>query len=188
MDILNEGAGRLAVALARRALLEMVGRETGPLPPLPLVFKEHRGVFVTLNHDGELRGCIGFPYPVMPLSEALRKAAVAAAREDPRFLPVGPEEVDDIRLEVTVLSVPQPLICEPEDRPDHIIVGTHGIIITGQQTGGLLLPQVATEYNWDAITFLNHTCMKAGLPSRCWRSAETEVMIFEGQVFLEQVQ
>jgi uncharacterized protein (TIGR00296 family) len=188
MDVLNEEAGRLAVVVARSALRKMAGRETEPLPALPPVFEEHRGVFVTLNRDGELRGCIGFPYPVMPLAEALSKAAVAAAREDPRFRPVAPDEVDRITLEVTVLSVPQPLTCEPADRPDHVVVGTHGIIITGHQTGGLLLPQVATEYGWDAITFLDHTCMKAGLPPGCWQSAETEVLIFEGQVFPEQVQ
>ena len=70
-------------------------------------------------------------------------------------------------------------------RLDHVVIGKHGLIIRGMGTSGLLLPQVATEYRWDAQTFLDHTCMKAGLPAGCWKSPQVEVLTFEGQIFTE---
>ena len=77
------------------------------------------------------------------------------------------------------------MIGEPGKRPEKIEVGRHGLIVRGRGTSGLLLPQVATEYGWDSTTFLDHTCIKAGLPERCWTNANVEVLTFEGQIFTE---
>lgn len=183
MELLTEEEGVMALRLARGAIEYVIAKKPKPALKLPSVFGEKRGVFVTLTRSGELRGCIGLPYPVMPLSQAIEHAATAAATEDPRFPPVGKEELPRIAVEVTTLTVPVPLNGAPEDRPDQVVVGRHGLIVRGMGTSGLLLPQVATEYGWDAKTFLDHTCMKAGLPNRCWTYPTVEVLTFEGQIF-----
>ena len=185
MQLLTDDEGTMAVRSARAAIEHAVAkRPVKPRDQAP-VFFEKRGVFVTLTKSGSLRGCIGFPYPVMPLGEAIVHAAGAAALEDPRFPPVTKDELTTITLEVTILTVPEPLESEPAKRPQHVIVGKHGLIVRGMDTSGLLLPQVATEYGWDAKTFLDHTCMKAGLSERCWTSKNVEILTFEGQIFSE---
>ncbi|MEN6443904.1 MAG: TIGR00296 family protein [Methanoregula sp.] len=181
--MLTNEEGELACALARDAIEHAVSKKPATSIPLTPVFEENRGVFVTLTKQGQLRGCIGFPYPVMPLGDAIRQAAVAAALEDPRFPPVQKDEVGSLAFEVTVLTVPHQLACEPEDRPAHVKTGRHGLIVRGRGTSGLLLPQVATEYGWDSPTFLSHTCQKAGLPGACWKDKHVEVLTFEGQIF-----
>ncbi|TAJ43813.1 TIGR00296 family protein [Methanofollis fontis] len=186
MFALTRDEGETAVRLARTALETELRGQTFTLPPLPPVFSEQRGVFVTITRDGDLRGCIGLPYPVMPLSEGIVHAALSAAREDPRFPPVRPAELPDIRIDLTVLSVPEPLECAPDRRADHVEVGRHGLILSGQGRSGLLLPQVATEYNWNAREFLDHTCLKAGLSPGCWTDPEVAVATFEGQIFSEE--
>ncbi len=184
--MLTAEEGTLAIRLARSALEHTIGKKPDPKPRLTPVFSAKRGVFVTLTRNGELRGCIGLPYPVMPLGEAIGYAARSAALEDPRFPPVSSDELPVIDLEVTVLTVPVPLLCEPAERPAHVEVGKHGLIIRGMGMSGLLLPQVATEYGWDSTTFLDHTCSKAGLPGKCWTSGNIELMTFEGQIFSEK--
>lgn len=185
MQLLTEQEGTLAVRLARATIEHAVAGRAEPSRALPPVFNEKRGVFVTLTKAGSLRGCIGFPYPLIPLGDAIAQAAVAAAREDPRFPPVTGSELGTLSLEVTILTVPEPLNTDPARRPDQVIVGKHGLIIRGMGTSGLLLPQVATEYGWDARTFLDHTCVKAGLHPGCWTGSNIEVLRFEGQIFSE---
>lgn len=186
MAVLSEEEGKLAVRIARGSIeIHLAGRQIPEIPDLPPVFDENRGVFVTLKREGVLRGCIGIPYPVMPLSEALKQAAIASATEDPRFMPVSADEFDGIEIEVTVMTPPEPLLCLPAERPSRIEAGRHGLIVSGRGRSGLLLPQVATEYGWDERTFLDHTCMKAGFPSGCWERSEIEVKTFEGQIFHE---
>lgn len=186
MDLLTAYEGLMAVSLARGAIEHKLAKLQVPSLALTPVFKEKRGVFVTLTKAKELRGCIGFPYPVMPLGEAIGHAAVAAAVEDPRFPPVGKDELASIRLEVTILTAPLPLEGTPDTRPDKIKVGRHGLIVRSGTKSGLLLPQVATEYGWNSMTFLDHTCMKAGLPARCWTSETVDLFTFEGQIFCEK--
>lgn len=183
MELLTNDEGRTATRLARAALIHAVtGRKETPDNLAP-VFAEKRGVFVTLTKHKDLRGCIGFPYPYLPLADAIRQAAMAAALEDPRFRQVQAHELPDMELEVTVLTVPEPLAAAPSGRPDAIVVGKHGLIVKGMGRSGLLLPQVAPEWGWDAKTFLNHTCEKAGLPAGCWKNPAVEVLTFEGQIF-----
>ena len=174
------------MALARQAMETAVRDERQTPPSLPPIFSEKRGVFVTLTERGELRGCIGLPYPVMPLAEAIREAAASAALRDPRFPPVEPADLPGIHVEVTVLSVPAPLTGPVGNRENCVRVGVHGLIAQGMGRSGLLLPQVATEYRWTACEFLDHTCVKAGLPPGSWRSPRVEVLTFEGQIFHEQ--
>jgi len=185
MQLLTNDEGAMAVRSARTAIEYVIAKRPKISQDLTPVFDEKRGVFVTLTKGGSLRGCIGFPYPVMPLGEAIVHAAKAAALEDPRFPPVTKDELAAISLEVTVLTVPEPLGGEPAKRPQKVIVGKHGLIVRGMGTSGLLLPQVATEYGWDARTFLDHTCIKAGLSERCWTSKNIEILTFEGQIFPE---
>ena len=184
--MLTAEEGTLTIRLARGALEHAVLKKPVIKLKLTPIFNAKRGVFVTLTRAGDLRGCIGLPYPVMPLGEAIEHAAKAAALEDPRFPPVSKEELSRIDLEVTVLTVPVPLLCEPAERPANIKVGKHGLIVRGMGTSGLLLPQVATEYGWDSTTFLDHTCSKAGLSGKCWTSKNVELMTFEGQIFSEK--
>jgi uncharacterized protein len=185
MKVLSAAEGARAVALARAALEAGVRGEKFVPPVLPDLFYEKRGVFVTLTEDGELRGCIGLPYPVRPLAEAIQEAAVSSALQDPRFLPVEPQDLPRIKVEVTVLSVPEPLEVPPEQMESCVKVGVHGLIVQGKRRSGLLLPQVATEYRWTSCEFLDHTCVKAGLPPGSWRSPDVQVLTFEGQVFHE---
>lgn len=185
MEMLSESEGRTALCLARKTISKHIGNrgtECGELSP---VFDEKRGVFVTLTEGGELRGCIGLPYPMLPLKEGIVEAARSASTSDPRFPPVSPAELDKIRLEVTILSTPGILECSPEERPKNIIIGRDGLIINGFGRSGLLLPQVATEYNMDPVEFLDHVCLKAGLPAGTWRSDDVEIMTFQGQIFTE---
>ncbi|MCQ8893894.1 MAG: TIGR00296 family protein [Methanolinea sp.] len=186
MEVLTPEEGRQAVRLARCVLEKRIGKRDVDLPPLPPRFSKKRGVFVTLTERGQLRGCIGFPTPVYPLGQAICEAAYAAAVQDPRFPPVRAEELPLLRVEVTVLSVPTPLTCRPDERPEKVLVGTHGLIVRGMGRSGLLLPQVPVEWGWNAREFLDHTCQKAGLPAGCWKTGAVEVLTFEGQIFSEE--
>ncbi len=186
--MLTKSEGELAVRLARRAIEECLkeGRETS-LDGLPKVFREKRGVFVTLNTrkaSKELRGCIGRPYPLMPLGESIVASAVNAARDDPRFLPVKPEEIDELSIEVTVLTIPELIKAKPEKLPEKIVIGRDGLIVVQGENTGLLLPQVAVEHGFDNIEFICQTCWKAGLPTDAWLQG-AKVYRFEGQIFEE---
>ena len=184
--------GKALVQLARQAIINYVERKQIIQSPNGISQKLRRksGVFVTLSTVKavrELRGCIGFPYPDEPLADATIKAAVHAATEDPRFEPITLDELkNSVAVEVTVLTPPQ--ILRVPDRtllPDLIKVGRHGLIVEGHGTSGLLLPQVATEWEWDASEFLTNCCLKAGLPPDFWLLDGTDVKVFEGEIFEE---
>ena len=186
MYLLSDKDGELALNIARLALEEAVAHRKAVFPDVPEIFTRKRGVFVTLTEADQLRGCIGFPQPVLPLGEGLIEATAHAALRDPRFYPVDETELSDIKVEVTILTVPEPLICPADERPKHIQTGKHGLIVQYGGYSGLLLPQVAEEFGWDSEEFLNQTCVKAGLPSKTWRDKECAILIFEGQIFSEK--
>lgn len=149
-------------------------------------FSANAGVFVTLNLQSNLRGCIGFALPDKKLYNALEDAAIAAATEDPRFPPVTSEELDQITFEVTVLTPPQEIKVEdPTEYPSKIKVGRDGLIVKSGFNSGLLLPQVPIEYGWNEEEFLGYTCEKAGLAKDFWKKKETKILKFEGIVFKE---
>jgi hypothetical protein len=146
------------------------------------------GVFVTLNKKNSLRGCIGYPTPIKKLSNGLIDAAIAAATEDPRFPPVNPNELDDVTFEVTVLTPPIEIkVNNPQEYLSIIKIGRDGIIVENSFTSGLLLPQVAKEYDWNVEEFLCHTCEKAGLDKNAWKVNSTKISKFEGIIFKEEL-
>ncbi len=150
-------------------------------------FSSNAGVFVTINHQSNLRGCIGYPLPEKKLFNALQEAAISAATEDPRFPSVAFEELDQITFEVTVLTPPQEIeVSDPQQYPSKVKVGRDGLIVKSGFNSGLLLPQVPKEYGWNEEEFLDHTCEKAGLPKEQWKEKDTKILKFEGIVFKEQ--
>jgi uncharacterized protein len=149
---------------------------------------DRQGVFVTLHgKDGELRGCIGFPMPVYALNMAIVEAARSAAFHDPRFPPVEEDELKDIMIEISVLTLPQPVKVErPSQYMEKIKIGEDGLIIEGAYGSGLLLPQVATENNFNVQTFLNCLCQKAGMGFNDWKDLKNKISKFQAIVFNEK--
>lgn len=164
--------------LARQSIESVLfGKDMPELRPTDLL-TEKRGAFVTLTRKGELRGCIGYIQPVLPLHETIKEMAVQAAFRDPRFNPLQKSEWKDIDIEISVLST----LKQIKDI-NEIEVGVHGIFIERGGYSGLLLPQVATEHHWDRIVFLENTCYKAGLPPDAWKSSDTNIYIFSADIF-----
>jgi len=179
-DDLRESQRQFLLGLAREAIsVRLSDRRTVAPETEDPILKEKRGAFVTLTKNGHLRGCIGYPLPIKPLAAAVAEMAVAAALEDPRFPPVQIEELEEIRIEISVLSLPVSV-----DDPKKVVVGRHGIIISKGSRKGLLLPQVPVEYKWDRETFLRHGCLKAGLSPDDWTHG-ARIEVFEAQVFHE---
>jgi len=170
---------KLLLELARYSIQTTIqkGRRLPTVESLSPILREKRGTFVTLWLE-ELRGCIGFPYPIKPLAEAVQEAAISAALQDPRFPPVRDEELSSIEIEISVLTIPKTI------EPRQVEVGVHGLIVSRGNRSGLLLPQVAMEYRWDAKTFISQTCVKAGLPEDAWKD-KANLYAFEAQVFSE---
>jgi hypothetical protein len=189
---LSQEDGKVLVELARSAIEAHVRGEKLRKSSWSSGFlSEERGVFVTLNTveqgPGRLRGCIGFPYPVRKLGEALQEAAIAAASEDPRFPPVRPGELGSIVVEVSVLTPPRPLEAKRRaDVQNMVRIGKDGLIVSRSYTSGLLLPQVATEFGFDQQEFLSQACLKAGLMPDAWLDQETKLHVFQAEVFTEK--
>lgn len=187
--MLDAREGELAIELARKTIEEYLknGRRLDPEGEnLPPVFQEPRGVFVTLNKKDDLRGCIGHPYPDSILQDALVDSAISAATCDPRFPEVISDELSSITIEVSILTPPEKIEASPQELPQLIEIGKHGLIVKQGFYQGLLLPQVAPENNFDAVDFLSHTCLKAGLSPDAWLTG-AEVYWFEGQIFSEEL-
>jgi uncharacterized protein len=157
------------------------GRPAPDLPEVPAVLLR-RGAFVTLEVDGELRGCLGRIAGDRALGEVVRSMAAAAAREDPRFPPVAPDELDAVRVEVSVLGELAPFAA---GGPIALVIGRDGLLVRRGRASGLLLPQVAAEQGWGPEEFLAATCRKAGLAEDAWREPGTECFTFQADVFGE---
>jgi len=170
------------LAVARRALETHFGSEAAPRSPEVNGLSERRGAFVTLRSGGELRGCIGHIADDLPLRDVVARMAVAAATEDPRFSPLGLAELPGVRIEISVLTPPQPLRHRDVTQ---IVPGRDGLVVQRGDRQGLLLPQVATEYEWDAEAFLAATCRKAGFATDAWRDPQTDILVFRAEVFGE---
>jgi uncharacterized protein len=169
---------RLLLDLAHRAIESALAKKPLDSTPPSEHLAEHRGAFTTLHVHSELRGCIGYVLPVSSLYQTIIDTARAAAFDDPRFQPVTIEEAAYLRIEISVLSPMRPI------RPDDVVVGKHGLLVTMGTRRGLLLPQVPLEWDWDRESFLAQTCIKAGLaPDACQRGAE--LFGFTAEVFGE---
>ncbi|MBW2971757.1 TIGR00296 family protein [Candidatus Woesearchaeota archaeon] len=177
--------GRKLLGLARKSIESYFSKKDVDFSAYKN-YSDKQGVFVTLNRKGRLRGCIGFPYPTLPLYQAVFEAARAAAFEDPRFNPVKKEELKDIDIEISVLTVPEEIEAKPEDRPKLVRIGKDGLIIQSTFGSGLLLPQVFTEYHCTPERALEMTCQKAGLPDDAWKDKENKVLRFQATIFSEK--
>jgi uncharacterized protein len=150
-------------------------------------YSSKRGCFVTLrDKQKSLRGCIGFPEPVYQLPKALTLSAISAATEDPRFPPVGENELAELTIEVSILTPPKILLVDdPRKYPEKIVIGKDGLILKWPFGSGLLLPQVPVEENWTPEEFLSNLSMKAGALPDQWLLPETQIEKFGAQVFEE---
>lgn len=146
------------------------------------ILKENRGAFVTIHKQGRLRGCIGYIQAIKPLYVTIQEMAEAAALNDHRFPPVSVDELEDLDLEISVLTPLRKI----EDA-NEIETGKHGIVLKKGFHQGVFLPQVATEQGWDRTTFLNEICFKAGIHDKnCWKEKDAEIFIFSAEVFEEE--
>jgi len=165
--------------------------------PIPTLIKEKftnkYGAFVTLNKYNEqgnpLRGCIGYIEPKYSLYEVIHRVSINSAIEDPRFPSVTYEEMDNLIIELSILTPPKLIeINVPDDYLNKIIIGRDGLIVEKGMRRGLLLPQVPIDHdrNWDVETFLSQTCIKAWLDSQAWKDLSTKVYSFQAILFEEK--
>ena len=180
--MLSENEATVLLSIARETIINLVlEQEYRPEPREEKALNERSGCFVTIKQDGELRGCIGSFQSERPLFQEIAGMAAASANKDPRFHPMEESELDNFSLEISVLSPLQKI----EDI-DEIEVGIHGIYLEKNFSRGVLLPQVATDYNWDRTTFLQQTCLKAGLPTNAWQGYDADIYIFSAQIIKEK--
>lgn len=178
-QLLSEKDQRELLQIARQSIEANLNRETFKPLPNNKNLNAMRGMFVTLKHKGELRGCLGrFDADGLPLDQLTAQLAAETAVHDNRFSPLTLKELPDTSISISVLS--------PEKKvngPDEIVIGKHGIKIVRDMQNGTLLPQVAAERNWNAVEFLEYTCMKANLPQDAWKEQGTEIYVYEADVF-----
>jgi AmmeMemoRadiSam system protein A len=185
MALLSEAAKKSLLLKARHAIANAIGARVTPGPepfpnPQSLIPADLlAGAFVTIRKKGQLRGCIGYPEPERPLLDVVEHCAVSAAISDPRFPPLTAAEWDDVDLELSVLG---PI--EPVDHISEVVIGRDGLIVEFGRRRGLLLPQVAVEWKWNAEEFAAQTCIKAGLPPDAWQKG-AKLFKFEAEVFAE---
>lgn len=169
----------LLLQLAHQAIAATLdGREISVTPPSSHL-AEPRGVFATLYYHGELRGCVGYVFPLTSLYRTVAESARGAAFDDSRFPPVTRDQAAELKVSLSILSPLEPI------QPDAVEVGRHGLLVSLGEQRGLLLPQVPVERGWDRITFLEQTCRKAGLPSNAWQTG-ARFEAFTAEVFGDQ--
>lgn len=180
MSSLGNREKQLLLESARRALILAVeSRESLKDLSIDPVLQQPAGAFITLRRHGRLRGCIGQLPSKDPLVDVVTHCTKAAALEDPRFDPVRLDELAEIEIEVSVLSTFE------EITPGQIEVGVHGLVVSRGWQRGVLLPQVAREFQWAAERFLEETCIKAGLEREAWKDPGTHVQAFTAEIFTE---
>jgi AmmeMemoRadiSam system protein A len=167
------------LAIARAALEARVRGWPEPDLDPGAAIESHHGAFVTISCRGELRGCLGRLSPDPPLAALIRHLAQVVADSDPRFDVVRPGELDEISIEISVLTPAREIASV-----DEIEVGRHGLIAEQGARSGLLLPQVAVEHGWSLQEFIRHTCLKAGLAANAWQRGAS-LFVFEAEVFGE---
>ncbi len=181
--MLNKKQQKILLSIARKTIEDYIrSRKTPEFDVDDPALKEKRGVFVTLHKKGMLRGCIGYIMPLEELYKAVSKMAIESSTGDPRFPPVTPQELENIEIEISVLTVPERI-----KSVDEIELGKHGVIVKKGMHQGVFLPQVATETGWSKEEFLNRLCYdKAHLPEDAWKDNDTEIYTFSAQVFKEE--
>jgi len=176
----NEDRRRL-LAIARQSIVVAVSHGRPPKSETAIgELAELRGAFVTLHCASRLRGCVGQPGAYDSLANTVARCAALAATEDNRFHPVTPGEISGIEIEISVLSPAEPI------RPDQIVLGIHGLMISSGSARGVLLPQVPIEHRLTREQFLAETCRKAGLPLDAWKSPGVEILGFTCEAFSDR--
>lgn len=179
-SILSETEKGKLLVIARQSIVNHIkGGQVAKFDVTEENLMANHGCFVTIRIEGKLRGCLGQFTSDKPLHYLVREMAIAAATRDPRFYPLRSDDLENIDLEISVLS---PL--KKVDSIEEIEVGKHGLYIEKNFYRGVLLPQVAVEYGWDRNTFLEQTCLKAGLEKNAWKE-EADIYIFSAEVFAE---
>ncbi|RLB43493.1 MAG: AmmeMemoRadiSam system protein A [Deltaproteobacteria bacterium] len=186
---LTEEQGKYLLKVARKTIENaLLGRsEKEPEEQsLPAVFHERRGTFVTLTEHGNLRGCIGHIIPHESIIDGVRINAINAAFRDPRFRPLSRDELDQIKIEVSILTEPKPLeYKDAQDLLNKLRPGIDGVIIKKGFHEATFLPQV-----WEQLPrkedFLTHLCLKAGLDGDAWKRGDLEVSTYQVQAFEEE--
>jgi len=182
---MNKKNQQLLLTLAR-GILEASFKDEDPDISEYMHLTQLRGCFVTLHKNNQLRGCIGFPRPIMPLYEQIIAATKAAAFEDPRFTPLSEDELKDITIEISILTRPEIIkVNDPKEYIEKIEAGRDGLIIQGESSG-LLLPQVATEYKMNAKQFLETLSEKADLEKDAWKNPANKIYKFHAEIFSEK--
>jgi len=188
----NEVQGQILLELARQTIMEKLGLKVNENRIAKLAaaleddqFNLRRGTFVTLNINGGLRGCIGNLSDADSVKEGVQKNAVNAAFYDPRFPALTKEELEKVKIEISILSEPKPV--EYKDGADlikKIRPTVDGVIIRKGMASATFLPQV-----WDQLPtpeeFLAHLCLKAGLSADAWQNRSLEVLTYQNQYFEE---
>lgn len=183
-DMLTEEQKRFLLFIARESILSYLEkREMRYTPPNEAVFSEKRGAFVTLHKNNSLRGCIGYIKAYKTILQTIIDMARAAAFQDPRFPKVTLQEINEISIEISILSELIPL---SKENLHDIQISRDGLYIEGLYGSGLLLPQVATEWGWDREQFLRETCRKAGLSENCYLDPGNQVYRFTAEIFSEE--
>lgn len=180
---------QILLRLAREAIREALSGASMPelaLQALPPRLREKGAAFVTLTLDGQLRGCIGSLSAHRPLALDVQRHAVDAAFDDPRFPPLTDLEFLPLRIEISVLSEPQPLAyTDPDDLLRKLRQGIDGVILERGWNRGTFLPQV-----WEQLPerelFLSHLCQKAGLPSNAWKWPDIRISLYQVEKFMEE--
>lgn len=187
MTRLTDDDKKTLLRLARSVIASKVGVEDGKTHPQTIssFLAEPRGCFVSLHKKKALRGCIGIIEPVAPLIDGIRDNAVNAAFRDPRFPPIEERELEEIDIEISVLTSPKPLaFSNPQDLLRQLKPGVHGVILTKGGGRSTFLPQVWKQLP-DKEQFLEHLCLKAGMKRDCWKDSGVDVQVYEVECFSE---
>ncbi|MEA1867771.1 MAG: AmmeMemoRadiSam system protein A [Thermodesulfobacteriota bacterium] len=179
----KKGLLRLARSVIEAKLVDGVKVERPGLPP---ILKGNRGCFVTLHKHGQLRGCVGTIEPVCPLVECVERNAQNAAFKDPRFPRLSSKELSEVDIEVSVLSVPERLVFKDgDDLKRQLRPNVHGVILSRGMHSSTFLPQVWEQLP-DKGLFLEHLCLKGGMPATAWKNPATNVEVYQAEVFGEK--
>lgn len=190
MKNISKQEGQLLLRLARECIKSIFDDKNNHLKEVEKqctspAMKENRGVFVTLHKDGNLRGCIGNIEPVKPLMECVLDNARHAAFNDSRFRPLSHDELKDTCIEISILTPPEKLdYTDGNDLLSKLRPNIDGVIIKKGYHRATFLPQVWSQLK-DGREFLDHLCIKAGLPAEEWKAGKLEVSIYQVQCFEE---
>jgi hypothetical protein len=187
--MITQSQAKELIDLARQSIRDFFeNKKTSISDKIKKDFGKKQGAFVSVYVKDELNGCMGYPLAIKSLYEAVVEMARFAAFEDPRFPPLLRSQMKDLRIEISVLTVPEEIkVKKAEEYLKKFRVGEDGLIVHDELGGsGLLLPQVAVEWKWNEEEFLNQTCVKAGLNPDCWRDLRHKVYKFQAQVFTEK--